>query len=142
MPPAPSRGPGVQFEKAIKLVRQCLKCLSDCWEAKVVNHCSWITACYDCKPTHIYPTIFSTFSFFLLHIICYLYATHNKHIHESSTILHQPHFHINIYYSRVFASLDSRPSYDIQVFQLMFDSIDSICCNLKYYTADLILTNL
>ena len=43
-------------------------------------------------------------------------------IHESSTILDQPHFHINIYYSRVFDTLDSRPSYDIHVFQLMFDS--------------------
>jgi len=35
--------------------------------------------CYDCKPTHIYLTMLSTFSFFLSHIICYLYATHNNH---------------------------------------------------------------
>ena len=56
-------------------------------------------------------------------------------IHESSTILHQPHFHTKILYSRVFDSLDSRPSYDIHVYQLMFDSIDSICCYPKYYTS-------
>ena len=39
------------------------------------------------------------------------------------------------YYSRLFASLDSRPSYDIHIFQLMFDSIDSICCYPKYFVS-------
>jgi len=39
-----------------------------------------------------------------------------------------------------FDSFDSRPFYDIHVFQLMFDSIDSVCCNPKYYTmVDLIV---
>jgi len=55
-------------------------------------------------------------------------------IHKASTILHQSHFDMKIYYSRVCDSLDSRPSYDIHVSLLMFDSITSICCNPKYYT--------
>ena len=64
--------------------------------------------------------------------VIFLLLTINM-IHESSTILHQPHFAIKIYYSRVFYSLDSRPSYYIHVSQLMFDSIDTICCNPMYY---------
>ena len=43
-------------------------------------------------------------------------------IHELSTILHQPHFDIKLYYSCVFDSLYSRPSYDIHVSQLILSN--------------------
>ena len=79
------------------------------------------------QPSHsYYHTLFVIFMLLTINIL-----------HESSTILHQPHFDIKTYYSRVFDTLDSRSSYDIHVSQLMFDSIDPICCYPKYYSNSL-----
>ena len=66
---------------------------------KLPSRIGLLKCCYKCKATHIYLTIFPTFSFFY-HTLSVIFKLLSVNIiHGSSTILHQPHFHINTLFS-------------------------------------------
>ena len=89
--------------------------------------------CYDCKPTRIFlPYSQPSHSYYHISFVIFMPPTTNI-LHESFTILHQPHFHIKTFILAYWLLLRIGCFITFTFSQLKFDFIDSICCYPKYY---------
>ena len=89
--------------------------------------------CYDCKPTRIFlPYSQPSHSYYHISFVIFMPPTINI-LHESLTILHQPHFHIKTFILVYWLLLRIGCFITFTFSQLKFDFIDLICCYPKYY---------
>ena len=83
--------------------------------------------CYECKPTHIFlPYSQPSHSYYHISFVIFMPPTINI-IHESPTILHQPHFDIRTFILVYWLLLRIGCFITFTFSQLMFDFINSIC---------------